>query len=147
MLGPETRAGAEPRAPNGEGGADGSSPLYLTGWTRGALYSNVPGVYFALIGWAKECHVVRLFGREVYLPVGCIIILILKVDCVVWYCIAWLYCISFACYIFLAVSVMCIGCILSASRDKNASAKAKTVVGRRKREKGQDHKWNGKNLL
>ncbi|CAM9844431.1 unnamed protein product, partial [Laminaria digitata] len=53
VLGPETSAGAELRTSEeggqgegrGEGGADGSSPLYLTGWTRGALYSSVPGMY------------------------------------------------------------------------------------------------------
>lgn len=48
VLGPETSVGVEPKASEeergGRGGAGGASPLYLTGWTRGALYSSVPGM-------------------------------------------------------------------------------------------------------
>lgn len=47
MLGPEAAADAERPVGSPEQGAPpggtGGNPLYLTGWTRGALFSKVPG--------------------------------------------------------------------------------------------------------
>lgn len=46
VLGPESSSTADVNDPESrkEERTGGNQPLYLTGWTRGALYSSVPGV-------------------------------------------------------------------------------------------------------
>lgn len=65
VLGPESSAGGEaeetvgPPPDEGATGGAGGNPLYLTGWTRGALFSKIPGegsVAFSKRRWIFPCR-------------------------------------------------------------------------------------------